>query len=905
MRLFRNQVLVFTLAMCTLTARSQVLATPALPANMVHVQTIEGISEYRLPNGFRFLLMPDHSTSTTTVGMTYLVGSKDEGAGQSGYAHLLEHMLFKGSKNYPRLFKQMSEKGMRTNAMTFADRTFYFANFETNDSDLNWYVSMEADRMQNAQILKSELDTEMTVVRNELELRENNAYESLKRRVQAVAFDWHGYGHSVIGEKSDIENVNLESLQQLYHQYYRPDNVVMLVAGRFDTGKLLQTISRHFGSIPKPQSALPGIPTIEPAQQGERQIILRKKDNADAVILAYHIPSLLHADHTSLNFAARMLSSNRELHNEAGEIIPANLGLGFHLEGSAQNGLIFFGYSKAPGSNDENSAKAITKVIESFGKNTWTQQELEFFKSKYVNGFSATMNDPQVLNFWISEYIAAGDWRMMFLEKDRIVSMTTEQIQKAALRYFVRENRTTGMLLSEEKSTDSSIPPVPQASEILKKFSHRDEYASVLEFNTSAENILQNTQRFKIGNIEAAFLAKPTRGQQVSVELNLHWGDEKSLAGKRWIERMTAQVLPNGTNSYGKETLEAEREKAHIRGGITKFSTDRAHLKQALQLMIKNLKEPNLAHAYDAISSEKRTWSKAASTPERQARDEIARHFNNYPQGDVRALETAQQVITALNAVRATDLIDFHKQFYGASNGHIAIVGDFDTEEAKAILEQEFKAWESKSPYQAAHESFIDRAPLHKFIDTPGKDNGVFLARLDVPVGINDADYTALSVASYLLGGHPVVSRLGKRVRLKEGWSYGVTSSLMPNSTDAVSNWEITASAASPNIDKLRQAVLEEMHLLATHGFTQNELEVAKSALSRLKLQARYNNEYLATEWSGLLHRGVDYTWQVKRDMALQNLSLEQLNAASKRYLQPERWSIVSTGDASKISKNP
>ncbi|MFZ6642005.1 M16 family metallopeptidase [Undibacterium sp. TC4M20W] len=900
---FKIVVVAVTFVSYLLAGYSVARTTSALPENIVRVTSAENISEYRLQNGLKFLLIPDTSAATTTVSMTYLFGSRHEGAGQTGYAHLLEHMLFKGSKNYPQLFKQMSDKGMRSNAMTLADRTFYYANFEADDSDLDWLLSMEADRMQNARILKSELDTEMTVVRNELELRENNAYDNLKRRVLSVAFDWHGYGHSVIGEKSDIENVNLESLQHLYHQYYRPDNVVLMVAGKFDTAKVLQVIARQFGKIPAPASALPQIPTIEPAQQGERQVILRKKENADAVVLAYHLPSVLHPDHASLKFAASMMTAGRELRNISSEIFPANNSVNFDLQGTAQNGLILFNSSIAPGSASENSSRDLIKLVENFGKNAWSPKELDFFKSRYVNSFSSMMNDPQMLSFRLSEYIAAGDWRLMFVEKDRIASMTTEQIQQAALRYFIRENRTTGILLSEEKSTDSNIPPVPLASEILKDFVHHDEYAAVAEINTSAENILRNSRRIKIGNIEAALLPKLSRGQEVSVELVLHWGDEKTLAGKRWIERMTAKVLPNGTNFYGKESLEAEREKAHIRGSITKFTTDRAHLKQALQLMMLNLKQPNLALAYNAISGERLSWEKRGNTPEGKARDELYKHFNNYPQGDVRALETSQQVISALKAVRATELIDFHREFYGASNGHLAIVGDFDPEEARMVLEQEFKEWESKSPYQLARQNYVEKEALRHFLDTPGKENGVFLAQQDIPVGINDNDYIALHVANYLLAGHPVLSRLGKRVRLKEGWTYGVTSSLSPYSTDAISNLEIQASAASQNIDKLRLAILEELQTLAMHGFTQNELEVAKSALGRLKLQARHSNEYLASEWSGLLHRGLDYSWQIKRDLALQELSLEQLNQITKKYLQPDRFSIVTTGDAKKIPK--
>ncbi|PXX45076.1 M16 family metallopeptidase [Undibacterium pigrum] len=899
----KTPVVAIALAVHLLFSRSHAQAATSLPANVEKLSTVEGISEYRLPNGLKVLLMPDNSKSTTTVNMTYLAGSRNEGAGQTGYAHLLEHMLCKGSKNYPEISRQLIEKGMRSNAFTFPDYTQYFATFEANESELNWVLSMEADRMLNARILKSELDTEMTVVRNELELRENNAYDTLMRRVQAVAFDWHGYGHSVIGEKSDIENVSIEQLQQLYRQYYRPDNAVLMVAGKFDASIALQTISRQFGTIPTPKSALPKIPTIEPAQQGERQVILRKKGNSNPVILAYHSPSLLHPDYTALQFAATMLTSGRELRSRTGDLLPVNEGLGFHTEGITDNGLILFGYSILAGSPDENSPKAVTKAIETFGNHAWTEQDLDLFKSKYVNIFSYIMNNPHALSMRISRYIAAGDWRLMFLEKDRVANMKTEQLQQAAQRYFVRENRTTGILLTEQKNVDSSMPAVPQVSDIMKDFSHVDEYAAVAEFNTSPENIQQSTRRIKIGNIETALLVKPTRGQEVVVELVLHWGDEKSLANKRWIDRLTRQVLLNGTSRYGKETLDAEREKARMRGGVTKFITDKSHLKQALKLMVLNLKEPSLAQATAAIMNERYSWQKAANTPERMAKDELARHFNSYPMGDIRALETSQQVISELNAIKATDLIDFHKQFYGASNGHLAIVGDFDIEEVKTVLEEEFKDWESKAAYQPAPFKFVDHGPLRKFLDTPGKENGYFLGQLDLPVGVNDADFIALNVASYLLGGHSVESRLGRRVRLKEGWSYGVTSSLSPYSSDAVSSWEITASAASSNIDKLQQAVLEEMQLVVANGFTRDELQAAKSALSRLKLQSRHNDDYLTTEWNALMHKGVDYSWQVRQDLALQNLSLEQLNQAVKKYLQPERWSIVTTGDASKIAK--
>jgi zinc protease len=165
----------------------------ALPKGMVRGASIEGVTEYRLQNGLKVLLFPDSSKPTITVNMTYLVGSRHENYGETGMAHLLEHLLFKGT--------------------TWLDRTNYFELFQANEDNLKWALSMEADRMVNSFIAKKDLDTEMTVVRNEYEQGENAPFSVLLKRMQSVAFDWHNYGNATIGNRSDIENVKIENLQ--------------------------------------------------------------------------------------------------------------------------------------------------------------------------------------------------------------------------------------------------------------------------------------------------------------------------------------------------------------------------------------------------------------------------------------------------------------------------------------------------------------------------------------------------------------------------------------------------------------------------------------------------------------------------------------------------------------------
>jgi zinc protease len=214
-------------------APSAVMAQP-LPNGMNRVTSVEGVDEYRLANGLQVLLIQDDSKPTTTVNVTYRVGSKHENYGETGMAHLLEHLLFKGSPGYSKVWAEFTKRGLRANGTTWLDRTNYFASFSANEENLQWYLAWQADAMVNSFIARTDLDTEMTVVRNEMERGENNSGRVLFERVLSSAYQWHNYGKSTIGARTDVEGVNIERLQQFYRTYYRPSNATVIVTGKFD-----------------------------------------------------------------------------------------------------------------------------------------------------------------------------------------------------------------------------------------------------------------------------------------------------------------------------------------------------------------------------------------------------------------------------------------------------------------------------------------------------------------------------------------------------------------------------------------------------------------------------------------------------------------------------------------------
>ena len=193
------------------------------------VASFEGISEYRLDNGLRVLLVPAPGVDTVTVHITYLVGSRHESYGEKGMAHLLEHMLFKGTPSHPDVKEEAEARGARWNGTTSFDRTNYYETLTASEDNLDWALGMEADRMVNARIAKADLDSEMTVVRNEFEMGENNPGAVLYQRMQRLAFSWHNYGFPIIGSRSNIERVPIDRLQAFYRTWYRPDNAVLIV----------------------------------------------------------------------------------------------------------------------------------------------------------------------------------------------------------------------------------------------------------------------------------------------------------------------------------------------------------------------------------------------------------------------------------------------------------------------------------------------------------------------------------------------------------------------------------------------------------------------------------------------------------------------------------------------------
>jgi zinc protease len=885
-------------------------AKPSVVAAPVKVVSVAGITEYRLANGLRVLLFPDPSKPSVTVNMTYLVGSRHESYGESGMAHLLEHLMFKGTPKNPDIPKLLNQHGARFNGTTSLDRTNYFETVQATPENLRWAIELEADRMVNSKIAQFDLDSEMSVVRNEYERGENSPGGVLYKRMQSVAYDWHNYQNSTIGNRSDIENVKIENLQAFYRRYYQPDNAVLIVAGQFDEAATLQLVNSAFGKIPAAKRVLPTLWTVEPTQDGERTFTVRRNGNIQIVMLGYKTPSMLHPDAAALSVAAAVLGNtpNGRLHKllvETNKAVSVNAGSG----GNFDPGLATITAIVKEGQSLDDVQKDLIAAVEKFYESPPSDEEINRIRVLREKAEDQLMSAPDTLAVRLSESIANGDWRLFFLNRERFKTVKPADVVRVAKMYFVRDNRTVGQFIPTTEPMRAEIPAKPSLVEVLATFKPSEAVAAGEAFDPSPENIEARTKRYTLSNgMKVALLTKKNRGETVNVVLRSHYGDEQSRFGKSMLIGVTSQMLSRGTTRFTRAQLADEFDKLKISGGVGlgsgSLQTTRPNLVKSLDLAAHIIREPTFPAAeFEQLRKQILTnLDSGKSDPNELSSEALGKHFNSYRRGDPRYYESREEDVEDLNAVTIEKMKQVHREFSGFSNAEIAIVGDFDETEARAALEKLFGNWSSPLPYKRIETPYAVVAPAIRTIETPDKENAVFRAQMLIEIRDDDPDLQALVMANYLFGGSGLNGRVAKRIRGKEGLSYGAGTSLSVGELDRRSVFSAQATAAPQNIAKLEVIFREELDLARRDGFTAEELANGKSGLLTSRRQSRSSDSFVAGQWTDRMYLGRNFLLMAENDAKFEALTVADVNAAFRKYIDPNRLVIVKAGDFAKVA---
>ena len=896
------------------------LARPAfsqtLPRGVEQKASLGGITEYAYPNGLKVLLFPDPSNPKVTVNMTYLVGSRFEGYGETGMAHLLEHMNYIRSTHDREIKKELTDHGAQWNGSTDYDRTNYFETITASDETLRWALGLEAERMVNMRMEKALLDTEMTVVRNEFERGENSVQRILEERVVATAYLWHNYGKAVIGSRVDIERVPIDRLAAFYRKYYQPDNAVLVIAGQFDASKTLAFVADTLGAIPRPARTLDAPYTVEPVQDGERFVELRRVGSTPVLMAAWHGPALAHPDSAAIEVLTGIMvggGGGRGGGAGTGRLYKA-------LVDSKKALTVRMGFQELhdPGfvtatatlGNDQSLddvRKTMMDTIAAVATDLPTADEVARAKTRLLQGMETRMANSQQAALGLSETIAAGDWRLYFVNYDQIKNVTLADLVRVAKLYFKPSNRTVGEFIPTANPDRTDVPAAPEIETTLRDYKTGLSVSAGEAFDSTPANIEKHLARATLQNgMKLVMLPKTSRGGTVSATVQIRFGDEKSLTGLRATGDLTGALLGRGTKTKTRQQLQDEMLKLNARISVTGGSsratatvnTTEANLVPALHLAVEMLREPAFPETdFDQVKKQRvASIENNRTDPAALAPLALNRAMNPFPRGDVRYVGTIDEQIEDVNKVSLDDVRKFQAKFYGASHGEIVVVGQFKDAEVRAAAAELLGAWSVAAPFQRIATTYQKTAPVNLKIETPDKQNATFDAALGFAMADTDPDYPAMVLANYMFGGS-ITGRIPNRIRNQEGLSYGVNSRLGVPTTGTSASFGGTAISNPTNTPKVEASFRDELAKTLASGFTADEVAAAKKALRDQRTVGRSQDGQLLNLIATREEFGRTLAWDEQMDAKLDALTVDQVNAAFRRHVSLDQLSIVKAGD--------
>lgn len=821
-----------------------------------------GITEYKLKsNGLQVLLAERHASPVVTVMVVYKVGSRNEAVGYTGSTHFLEHMMFKGTSKHDPLKGQgiddvLKPTGAINNATTYYDRTLYYE--VAPSSALAACLELEADRMQGALLRESDRQSEMTVVRNELERNENYASSILDTQVFATAFREHPYHHPVIGWRSDVEGVPIARLQQFYKEFYHPDNATLLVIGDFKTADALADIARNFGKVPRASKPIPRVYTVEPPQEGERRFVVQRGDELPKVMIGYHIPKATDKDTWPLEVLASILGDNER---QSSRLYKRLVDSGLASQTSAYNyslrdpGLFTLFGSATPKTELPVIEKALKGELQTLCSEPVSDAELERAKTAVWKKLKLDAADPSGLATQIAEAIAVADWKWWLSIESKVKAVTKQDIQRVASKYFSDRNSTVGYYLPREKKGEqqpaSLIVPIAEeysatqvavADTVAKSHSapaaaDKDKVNSTATSGTKTVTSLQSigakVKKKVLSNGMTVLVYQIPGSGVVGVAGKLRGGQAYKSPEKTLVPEFVSEMLTKGSKGLTKEQLADQMEifGTHFSPDIENFFADfkstvvTQDLGPFLKVVSTVLQNPEFQEEeLEKVKKIKESQLQdALSETSELAANNLVRQM--YKPDSVYYQKSFPDQSKELKDLTVQDLRSFHDKYYSPNNTVLAIVGDVDPNKAFEAAENAFSSWQKKEATPSIAEKPVQwKVPENKYfsIAVPDKSSVDIIMGRPVPISITSPEFHASQVANAALGHDTIASRLAV-IREKYGLTYGVSSNFMDNS-EKNSPWIVQLTVNPENTSKAMGLVKQIMNDYRKTGISKEEL---------------------------------------------------------------------------------
>ena len=792
-----------------------------------------GIKEYTMTsNGLRVLLKQDNTAPVATFMVTYEVGSRNEAIGYTGSTHLLEHLMFKGSRKFNTkkgnsVFQTLQSLGARMNATTWLDRTNYFAVLPSEH--LETLIEIEADRMRNAYIKEEDRQSEMTVVRNEFERGQNSPSGVLDENIWATAYQAHPYHHSTIGWKEDIENVSIERLREFYDTFYWPNNATAIAIGDFTEKEALSMIKKHFGKIRKSTKPIPEVYTAEPKQEGIRTITLKRAGQQGIVGVAHKTPAATHPDAPAFMVLSSILSSGKNSRFYK-NITDKGLTTSVYIWDSLfrDPGLFTVYANLSPDVDHKTVEKAVVDEYEKIKKDGVSDEEVKNAQTQLIASMKFRQDGSYAIASGLNEAIASGDWTLYTTYDEKIGTVTKEDVQRIVKEYFKEDLSTIGYFIplgagGQNKKLATSAKDLEKMK--LKHYSEEEELLSSKVVDSEP--------------VEGIRLLTLKRGSGVVTLTGSMLGGDIYASGNARTADMVAAMLDQGTTNMTKFEISAKLESAGARLGFFsgqarvgfsgKFLSE--DTKMVFDLLADQLKNPLFAEE-DLNKVKKRqvaNYKRSKESTRGNATNNMLKAF--YGTSHQNSPTDPDKAIEEIKKITPKNLKDFHLKNYGAGTMVIVAVGDVDHNSLESLIKEGFGGWK-KSPLKEKKETgTANKASDKVYVTMQDKTSTDFLVGTALGIDRYHPDYLPLYVATHTLGGN-FSARLMQTVRVKEGLTYGINSSMRGFGNGNDGYWMVGGTFSPKLLSKGESSTLREIKKWAEEGITQKELDITKSTLT-------------------------------------------------------------------------
>lgn len=888
-----------------------IMTTTALAQRGEQLPPIK-VTEYKLKNGLRVILHEDRSTPIVAVNVWYHVGSKNEVVGRTGFAHLFEHMMFQGSKNYNAdYFMPLQEAGANINGSTSSDRTNYYQVLPSNFLELALF--MEADRMGNLleAMTQEKLDNQRDVVKNERRQRiDNQPYGTVGEKIGAIMYpQGHPYNWSVIGSMEDLSAASMEDVKSFFRQYYVPNNASLVIAGDFDPKRARAWVEKYFGPIAKGADVTRPNPAMPKLVQ-ETRVSMEDTVPLSRLYMVWHTVPQGHKDDAALDILGSILSAGRGSRLQSNLVyekqLTQTIGAG---NGSREiAGQFQVTATARPGKTLEEIEKEINAELERIKQTLPTADEiaraLNRIESQSIFGLQTVLGKAEALNR-NATFFGKPDVFQQQLDEYRRV--TPADIQRVASTYL-----TSNRLIMSVVPRKGEAPRRPAATEgdantststgSADKKKVEPDTSKLPKPGANPKFTLPAIQKQKLSNGLEVWMVRQAELPIVSMNMVFKTGATFEPAEKNGVASMTATLLDSGTKTRSALDISNQLQAigANVNAGSgwdsanVSMQTLTRHLDQALDIYSDVIVNPvfpdqelESIRARSLVGFRQRRANPNAISG--VVYDRIL-YGAAHPYG--RQLSGTENTIKALTR---NDLVGFYEANYRPNNAVLIVVGDVDGKTLTPKLEKAFAGWKSGT---IPNGSLPNMQPLQKtaiyLVDRPNAAQSV-VSIGHVGVDRGSPDFFPLQVMNSILGGQ-FTSRINLNLREDKGYTYGARSSFSMRRGAG----PFTASAdvqTAVTKESVAEFMKELSGIRGAVPVTQKELEYSKQSLIRRYPSSFETNGQISGQLSNLVIYGLPDSYFNDYISKINSVTLADVNRVANKYLTPDRMAIVVVGD--------